>query len=98
MLKSEDIMAKLLSRSSFCGLCLLLALPVVLHAQQDRTESSTSPDALPAEERYFILFRRLATSPSQNQTSEQPERRVARPNYRAMFHGNAHLSDEEARE
>ena len=91
------MMAKLLSRSSFCGLCLLLALPVVMRAQQDRTESSTSPDALPAEERYFILFRRLVTSPAQNQTSEQAERRGARPNYRAMFQRNAHLSDEEAR-
>jgi hypothetical protein len=90
-------MAKLLSRSSFCSLCLLLALPVVLRAQQDRTETSTSPDALPAEERYLILFRRLAGSPSQNQTSEQSEPRVARPNYRVMFQRNAHLSDEEAR-
>src|SRR6266481_5331975 len=97
MLKRKGLMAKLLARWSFCGLCLLLALPFVLRAQQEGTEPSTAPDALPAEARYLILFRRLAGSPSQNQTSEQSEPRVARPNYRVMFQRNAHLSDEEAR-
>ncbi len=91
-------MAKLLSRSSFYGLCLLLALPVGLRAQQDRTETSTSQsDALPPEARYLILFRRLASSPSQNEMSEPSEPRVERPNYRLVFQRSAHLSDEEAR-
>jgi hypothetical protein len=91
-------MEKLLSRSSFCGLCLLLALPVGLHAQQDRTETSPSQsDALPTEARYLILFRRLASSPAQNQVSEPSEPRVERPNYRVVFQRSAHLSDEEAR-
>jgi hypothetical protein len=97
MLKRKGLIAKLLSRSSFCCLCLLLTLPVVLRAQQDLTETATSPDALPAEARYLILFRRLTSPQSQNQTSEQPEPRVARPNYRVMFQRNANLSDEEAR-
>lgn len=92
------MMVKLLSRSSFYGLCLLLALPVGLRAQQDRTEPSTSQsDAMPPEARYLILFRRLASSPSQNQ-SEPSEPRVERPpNYRVVFQRSAHLSDEEAR-
>jgi hypothetical protein len=97
MLKRKVTMAKLLSRSGFCSLCLLLALPVLLHAQQDRTETSTAPDALPAEARYLILFRRLAGSPSENQMSQQAEPRVAQPNYRVILQRNANLSDEEAR-
>jgi hypothetical protein len=92
------MMAKLLSRSSFYCLCLLLALPVGLRAQQDRTDTSTSQsDALPPEARYLILFRRLASSPSQNQIREPSEPRVERPNYRVMFQRSANLSDEEAR-
>jgi hypothetical protein len=92
------MMAKLLSRSSFYGLCLLLALPLGLRAQQDRTDTSASQsDALPPEARYLILFRRLASSPSQNQISEPSEPRVERPNYRVVFQRSAHLSDEEAR-
>src|ERR1700682_1971980 len=97
MLRRKVMMAKLLSRSSFYGLCLLLALSASLCAQQDRTETSTSQsDAMPPEARYLILFRRLASAPSQNQ-SEPSEPRVERPNYRVMFQRSAHLSDEEAR-
>lgn len=90
-------MAKLLSRSSSYGLCLLLVLPVGLRAQQDPIAPSTSQsDAMPPEARYLILFRRLAGSPSQNQ-SNQAEAPVQRPNYRVVFQRSAHLSDEEAR-
>jgi hypothetical protein len=97
MLKRKIMMARILSRSSFYGLCLLLALPVGLRAQQDRTEPSTSQaDAMPPEARYLILFRRLTSSPSPNQ-SEPSEPRVGRPNYRVVFQRSAHLSDEEAR-
>ena len=90
--------AKLISRFNLYGPCLLLAVPLGLYAQQDRKETSASQaDALPAEARYLILFRRLASSPSQNQASEQSEPRGERPNYRAMFQRSAHLSDDEAR-
>lgn len=54
-------MANLFLRSSFCVLCLLLALPVGLRAQQDRIATSTSQsDEAPPEVRYLFLFRQLA--------------------------------------